>query len=217
MWPRFWNKPLRQLPWIAASGMLAVVLLLAGASGQAQEKKNPPARWTVVKVEFKGPGTIADPINKGQAKPKRQFEFGKDGGKVVEPGKEKETPYITISHAADLKPKADEFKIMDGLGQSLAGPSTYAVGRNNMDVLVFKRDSWKEYGELYLAGPGDQKIALSKFLPVEDQASWKLTTAKLLADSQADKAKDLCQQILKQYPRSKAAKEARQLLNSLNK
>lgn len=211
------NRALLRLLGFAAFGTLALFLVIGAEPGRAQDKKS-PAKWTVIKVEFKGPATIADPIKKGQPQSKIQFEFGEKGGKVVAPGMEKETPYITISHVPGYTPPADDFKIVDFLDKKLAGPSQYVVGRNNQDTLVFKRESWKQFGELYLAGPGDQKIALTKFLPLEDQAARKLTTAKLFAENmQADQAKELCQQILKQYGKTKSAKEARQLLESLKK
>lgn len=179
----------------------------------------------MVKVKFEGPSKIADPLPVPGAKgakttpppATRKFEFGKDGGKVVD-GSKDETPYITIRRAPGGKLTPEAFKIVDGLGQEHAAPSQYFIGTNNLDTLVFKRMDWKQYGELYLTGPGEQKIALINFLPVEEQAAWKLQTAKIFADAkQTDKAKEMYQQIIKQYARTRAAKEAQQLLTKLNK
>ena len=199
-----------------------VVLLVAAETGRAQAKKKPLPRWTVIKAEFMGADTIASPPAPGKKnsppKPMRQFEFDEKGGRVVAPGMEKETPYVTISRAPDLEFQPDQYKLVDSLGQELAAPSTYVLGRNNQDTLVFKRASWEQFGELYLAGPGEQKVSLIKFVSVEKQAAWKLAAAKVLAEGdEAAKAKELCQQILKQYSRTKAAKDARKLLEGLKK
>lgn len=208
------NRSLIVLQGFALAGALA---LLAGVDALGADKKNAPPQWTVAKVEFKGPDRIADPIPppKGAKvapqKNNREFEFGKDGGKVVEGVKE--TPYITVTHAANFKLDPNEFKIVDALGQEHAAPSQYYVGRNNSGVMVFKRANWKEFGELFLKGPDDQQVPLSKFLPPEEAAAWKLKTATIIADgNDKDKAKEIYQLIIKQYPRTKAAKEAQQLL-----
>lgn len=209
----------RRLVALQGFAVAGTLLLLAGADVVGADKKAAPPQWTVVKVEFKGPDRIADPIPppKGQKvapKNNKEIEFGKDGGKVVEGVKE--TPYITVTHAANFKLDPNEFKIVDALGQDHAAPSQYYVGRNNSGVMVFKRANWKEFGELFLKGPDDQQVPLTKFLPPEEAAAWKLKTAMILFDgNDKDKAKEMYQQIIKQYPRTKAAKEAQQLIGKL--
>ncbi len=52
----------------------------------------------------------------------------------------------------------------------------------------------------------------------EQEAGSKLRIARLLADNgKVDKARERCREIIKQYPRTKAAEEAGQLLQKLNK
>lgn len=154
---------------------------------------------------------------KPASRPPLRFKFDEKGGRVVKGGAES-VPYITIARAPNFKSTAEDFRIVDALGNNHGTPSTYVLGRNNRDMLVFKRANWTEFGELYLEGPGERRVALSPFLPAEEGAAWKLTTAKLLADGgQAEEAKKAYQGIIKQFPRTKAAREARQLLDKLPK